>query len=285
WLSLNLTSEYRRFASTFTWACAQGYINLNTLVSAANNLRYSICNIIISENTNATSIPGACVDQENGYTLPPIGSNASLTFGSNFPTNSSQPVVNPNGLDSYAHIIGIPVEDLPFTSMIGFLVVNAVAIVLVLLSAGLAIIVIKYRQNAPEYLKTLRDNVHIFLFVGAVQVSGEAQLGGLFLIEFFYFIMLINHNPYADNIFGNYLNIFLSISRIIVVLLLVPFVKSLSIIVPPSILKIFSLTLIILQTVILGALGIMILSKLCKMLIKSFQRSSCRKKKDYDEDE
>ncbi|CAG8748369.1 20114_t:CDS:2, partial [Dentiscutata erythropus] len=364
WLSLNLTSEYRQFTSTFTWACAQGFINLNILVSAVNNLRYSICNIIISENT---SIPGACVDQENGYTLPPIGSNASVTFGSNF----SQYAVNPDGLNSYAHIIGIPVEDLPFTSMIGFLVVNAVAIVVVLLSAGVAVIVIKYRQNAPEYLKTLRDNVHLFLFaltvyqlsitydcwmllllasiilafivfmhafsilqisklvksnnilendgkykfvysslynqfrpdeymfhrisiihtilracvVGAVQVSGEVQLGGFFLIELFYLIMLIKHKPYADNKFGNYLNIILSVARIIVTLLLVPFVHSLSNFIPPSISKILSLTLIISQTVVLGSLGLMILSKLYKMLFKSFQRSGCRKSEaNYDDE-
>ncbi|RIB18814.1 hypothetical protein C2G38_1318418 [Gigaspora rosea] len=170
WLTLNLTSKYRKFASTFSWGCAQGFINLNSLVSAANNLRYSICNIIINENMNTTSIPGACMDQENGYTLPPVGSNASLIFGSNFPTNSSQSVINPNGLDSYAQIIGIPVKDLPFISMIGYLIVTAIAIVLILLSASVASIVIKYRQNAPEALKIMRDNVHLFLFGGILRV-------------------------------------------------------------------------------------------------------------------
>ncbi|CAG8653608.1 31910_t:CDS:2 [Gigaspora margarita] len=280
WLTLNLTSEYRKFASTFSWGCAQGFINLNSLVSAANNLRYSICNIFINENMNTTSIPGACVDQENGYTLPPVGSNASFIFGSNFPTNSSQSVTNPYGFESYSHIIGIPVKDLPFTSMIGFLVVTAISIVLVLLSASIASIVIKYRQNAPETLKIMRDNVHLFLFV-----SGEAQLGCLFLIEFFYLSLLIEHKPYADKIYGNYLNISISFSRLLVVLLLVPFVKNLSNFVPPNILKIFSLTLIILQVVILALLGMIIISKLCKMLLRSYERSGCRKNRANDVDD
>ncbi|KAF0548837.1 trp-like ion channel pkd2 [Gigaspora margarita] len=388
WLTLNLTSEYRKFASTFSWGCAQGFINLNSLVSAANNLRYNICNIFINENMNTTSIPGACVDQENGYTLPPVGSNASFIFGSNFPTNSSQSVTNPYGFESYSHIIGIPVKDLPFTSMIGFLVVTAISIVLVLLSASIASIVIKYRQNAPEALKIMRDNVHLFLFggilrvainlafplvafttyqlsitndcwmllllasiilffivfmhtfsiiqlyeptkpenlkqlendkkfkfvysalytqfrpdkywfhrasilhtilracvIGGIQVSGEAQLGCFFLIEFFYLSLLIEHKPYADKIYGNYLNISISFSRLLVVLLLVPFVKNLSNFVPPNILKIFSLALIILQVVILALLGMIIISKLCRMLLRSYERSGCRKNRANDVDD
>ncbi|CAG8541160.1 13794_t:CDS:2, partial [Racocetra fulgida] len=126
WLTLNLTSEYRKFTSTFSWAIAQGFINLNILVSAANNLRYNICGTILSTNTHATSAPGTCVDSENGYTLPPVGSNSSLTFSTNTspPTSMAQTVKNPYGFDSYAHIIGIPVEDLPFVSIIGFLVVT-----------------------------------------------------------------------------------------------------------------------------------------------------------------
>ncbi|CAG8535309.1 3312_t:CDS:2, partial [Cetraspora pellucida] len=164
WISLNLTSEYRKFTSTFSWACAQGFINLNILVSAANNLRYGICSIIVSMNTNVTSAPGTCVDSDNGYMLPPVGSSTSLKFGNDFPTSTSQPVVNPNGFDSYAHIIGIPVEDLPFASMIGFLVVMAIAITTVLLGAIIASIVIKFRQNAPEIWIMMRNNIHLFLF-------------------------------------------------------------------------------------------------------------------------
>ncbi|CAG8659571.1 24820_t:CDS:2 [Cetraspora pellucida] len=358
WISLNLTSEYRKFTSTFSWACAQGFINLNILVSAANKLRYNICSIIVSMNTNVASAPGTCVDSDNGYMLPPVGSNTTLTFGPNFPTNT---VINLNGFDSYAHIIGIPVEDLPFTSMIGFLVVMAIAITTVLLSAIIASIVIKYRQNAPEFWITMRNNIHLFLFaltiyqlsytndcwmllflasfilafivfmhsfsmiqihkqiksgnldslmtenkykiiysalynqyrpseykfhkytiihtvtracvIGALQSSGEIQLGGLLLIEFFYLVLLINHKPYTDRIFGNNLNIVLSVARLLVIILLVPFVQTLSNFVPPNILKIFSFTLIIVQAVILGSLGIMIIAKLVRLMINSWRRS------------
>ncbi|CAG8478227.1 17867_t:CDS:2, partial [Racocetra persica] len=137
WLTLNLTSEYRKFTSTFSWAIAQGFINLKILASAANNLRYNICGVMLSTNTNAISAPGTCVDSENGYTLPPVGSSSSLTFGTNnsVPTSTPQTVTNPYGIDSYAHIIGIPVEDLPFASIMGFLAVTGIAITLVLLSA------------------------------------------------------------------------------------------------------------------------------------------------------
>ncbi|CAG8571108.1 5935_t:CDS:2 [Cetraspora pellucida] len=164
WLSLNLTSEYRKFTSTFSWACAQGFINLNVLASAANNLRYSICGIIVNKNMNAILVPGTCVDSENGYKLPPVGSNSSLTFGTNSSPSTPQATKHLYGFDSYAHIIGVPVEDLPFASMIGFLVVMGIAITLVLLGAIVASIVIKCRQNAPVFWMTMRNNVHLFIF-------------------------------------------------------------------------------------------------------------------------
>ncbi|CAG8571188.1 7442_t:CDS:2, partial [Scutellospora calospora] len=170
WLSLNLTSEYRRFTSTFSWACGQGFINFDILTSTANNLRSSICNII--NVMNVPSVPGACVDQKNGYMLPPVGSDSSLIFGSTFPTNSTQSIHSPNGFDSYAQLIGVPVEDLPFISMIGFLVIIGIAITTVLLSTGIALILLKYKykQNPPVSLENLRDNSHLILHGGVLRV-------------------------------------------------------------------------------------------------------------------
>ncbi len=127
------------------------------------------------------------------------------------------------------------------------------------------------------FLPNIISNLLRAIIVGAFQQSGLSQLIGLFLIDSTLFACMIHYKPYKINIV-NYFQISLSVVRVSIVLLLLPFVKQITI--SPITRIVVSLLLTTLDGLVVTFLALVLLVNLFTKVWKMIKRIKRKFKKD-----
>ncbi|RUS15909.1 hypothetical protein BC937DRAFT_91817, partial [Endogone sp. FLAS-F59071] len=155
-LSVNYPAFHSQVGSNFGWT--MGYLNFPWIVSALDNFRNTVCKYPES----------AALYQQNLTTL--FSPETVLTGGTNGTTHLSYTNnnTNPTGLDTYAKILHIPLQDLFLNVLIIFLLFMCIVAVLVFLFLGL---LQALKKKHPNFFAETRTHWFLLAYFALAAVA------------------------------------------------------------------------------------------------------------------
>ncbi|RIA93982.1 hypothetical protein C1645_818635 [Glomus cerebriforme] len=303
----NLPVGYRQFASNFGWSTGTGGgINVQAFSNAADNLRRLVCHL-----------SAVCISSSKEFDTCQPWFNSDVTpeylFTANITNGDRTYFADPTGFDSYSNTLHISNSNIFFVLFVAFLlaICSTLIIMLVIGTAAFKLkekwtIMKKVSDNISLivcdenllwnkeykiiygvlYTDYLKNRVWFFIPIMTYQLfrslviafglnSGAAQLTCLIILEIVQFTAIYHYKPFEKNL-ANILNMILSAGRLLVLFLLIPFLGG-HVTITPATRYSLAIVLIVIQVLMAGSIGGLILLNIMCTIFKVFIRKFGKK--------